>query len=156
MTYMHHVTLLTGHVARQKRADVTDDAVAAVADLLDAAIMGGHPALPIDDGVWLLNATTMGRALIATIWRGPWERRVPIITIGVAPKARVAMSLWRVLHDKSPASLATTAALPPPAPWVADRIEPTALMHPEALLWTGDFSRCLGWAWMEYSNDRAD
>lgn len=88
---------------------------------------------------------------IATLYgAGPWETRVPIITIGVATKSRSARTLWRILHDKSPFPLATTASFPPAAPWIADRIEGGALMHPEALTWTGDFSRNLGWAWMEY------
>lgn len=148
--YLHHVTLLTGHVARQQRADIADAAVAAVSDLLDAALQGGHPALPIDGGAWLLNASAEGKSLIATVWRGPWATRIPIITIGVALKSRSAQRLWRVLHDRSQVPLATTAALPPPVPWIANRIEPGAMLHPEAMTWTGDFSRCLGWAWMEY------
>lgn len=150
---MHHVTLMTGHVARQNRRDVSNEAVAAVSDLLDAAIQGGHPALPIDGGRWLLNATTQGRSLIATVWHGPWAARAPILTVGVALKSRVSAPLWRILHTNSAVPLATTAALAPPAPWIADRIEPGALLHPDAMSWTGDFSRTLGWAWMEYGGD---
>ena len=44
---------------------------------------------------------------------------------------------------------------PPRTPWQADRIEAGALLHPDAIGWTGDFSRCLAWAWSEYRGDGA-
>jgi hypothetical protein len=32
----------------------------------------------------------------------------------------------------------------PPLPYVADRVEMVAVLHSDALVWTGDFSRCMG------------
>ena len=147
--YLHHVTLISGHVTRQLRSGSTDLAVKTCGGLLDQALAGNHPALPFGDGVWLINATAANGFLIATLSRGPRETRIPILTIGVAPRSRASIALWRILHQDSFTPLATTAALPPPAPWLADRIEIGAGEYPEAMTWTGGFSRSIAWAWME-------
>ena len=52
---------------------------------------------------------------------------------------------WALIHEDSSFPLATRPSAPPPAPYIADRIEIGAAMHMDALTWTGDFSRCFGW-----------
>lgn len=147
--YIHHVTLNTGHVARQERAAISDGAIAALADTLDGILQGAHVPVPGCEG-YLINGSHHAHDLIATVWRGPWERRIPIITMATALKSRSSPALWRMMHDQSTVPLATRADAPPPAPWQADRIEAPAMAHPDALEWTGDLSRCLAWAWAEY------
>lgn len=153
---LYHVTLMTGHVARQSRDDVSQDAIDVVAELLDGILQGAHLPLPVPG--YLVNGTHFGRDLIATVWRGPWVTRVPILTTGVGLRSRSAPRLWRELHahpEALPAPLATDVNAPPPVPWIADRIEAGALLHTDALAWTGDWARCLGWAWMDYVSARA-
>lgn len=151
--YLHHVTLTTGHVARQRREDISDAAVEAVSEMLDGILQGAHVAVP-GQPRYRANGTHHGRDLIVTLWAGPWEARSPILTTGVALKSRSAPRLWRELHahpETLPMPLATAAEAPPPTPWIADRLEAGAIQHTDALAWTGDWSRCLGWAWMEYA-----
>lgn len=149
MKFIHHVTLNSGHVARQPRSSISDEAIAALADTLDGILQGGRMPVPGRDG-YLINGSHHGTDLIVTVWRGPWERRKPIITMATALKSRSAPSLWRLMHDQSTVQLKTNAATVPPAPWQADRIEGTAFLAHDALEWTGDLSRCLAWAWAEY------
>ena len=39
----------------------------------------------------------------------------------------------------------TKLAEQPEVPYIADRVEVGAYLHKDALKWTGDFSRCMGW-----------
>ena len=149
MKYIHHVTLNSGHVAQQRRDDIDDDVIAALADTLDGILQGGRMPVPGCDG-YLINGSHHMSDLIATVWRGPWESRVPIVTMATALKSRSAPSLWRLMHEQSTVPLKTTAEKVPPAPWQADRIEAPAMLHPDALEWTGDLSRCIALAWAEY------
>ncbi len=142
--YIHHVTLQTGHVARQSRAEVGDAAIAALSDLLDSALTGGRPAVP-GFVTYAVTGAQQGRDLVATLWRGD----APILTTAVALRSRSAPALWRLLHHGRD-DLATDPESPPPAPWCADRLEVGALLHREALAWTGDYARCLAWAWVAY------
>lgn len=152
MSHLHHVTLTTGHVRRQARDEVGEDAIAAVAELLDGILQGAR--MPVRVPGYLVNGRHLGRDLITTVWRGPWEDRRPVLTTGVGLRSRSAPRLWRILHDHQetlPAPLVTDPGHPPPVPWVADRIEIGAALHPDVLEWTGDWARCLGWAWADYS-----
>jgi len=149
MTYIQHITLTTGHTTRQRREDVDDVAIAAVSDLIDGALQGGTMPVPGRPG-YLFSAANAGRGLVATIWRGPFEGRVPVLTMGTAIRSRGAAPLWRMLHEDSSLPVATDPDNPPPAPWQADRLEVGALEWPDAMIWTGDFSRSLAFAWMEY------
>lgn len=147
--YIHHVTLNTGHVARQRRDHISEEAVAALADTLDGILQGAHMPVPGFPG-YLINGRHHMHDLIATVWHGPWDQRIPILTTATALKSRSAPALWRLLHDQSTVPLATSSDGVPPAPWQADRIEAGAALHPDALSWTGDLSRCLAWTWAEY------
>jgi len=149
MTYIQHITLTTGHTTRQRREAVTDAAIFAVMDILDGALQGGIMAIPGRPG-YLFSAAHVGRGLVSTIWRCPVEERVPVLTMGTVIHSRGAAPLWRMLHEDSSLPVATDPQAPPRAPWQADRLEIGALEWPEAMSWTGDFSRCLAWAWLEY------
>ncbi|MGP3699479.1 hypothetical protein [Rhodobacter sp. NSM] len=151
--HLNHVMLLNGHFARQLRSMVSDDAVASARKLLNAALAGTYPALPLDDGQWLLDAVASGQNLVAILWaRSPRLR--PIFSIGVALDPDTAPALWRALHETSSVPAVTNPDHPPRAPWIADRIEPAASDHLDAAFWTRDFGRCLAWAWVEKMRER--
>lgn len=149
MTYINHVTLNSGHMASQRREDVGEATIAALSDMLDGLLTGARLPVPGQPS-YLLSATQTGHNLIVTLWRGPWERRQPILTTATALKSRSAPGLWRMLHETSSVPLATDPASPPSVPWTADRIELGALLDASPLAWTGDMARCLAWAWHSY------
>jgi hypothetical protein len=155
MSHIWHITLNTGHAVKQHRSSVSDGAVTSVSELFDGVLRGARLPVPGFNS-YLFNATHSGRDLIITVWRGPWERRAPIVTIAVGLRSRSAPQLWRIMHGQSTVPLKTKLDELPRVPWVADRLEFGAAMNTDALEWTGDFSRCVAWAWMEYTEARRD
>lgn len=145
--YLHHVTLNTGHVVRQPRSVLGAPVQAAFAELLDSLLQGGRPAVPGFAG-YVAQGTQWGRDLLVTVIG--LSSQAPVITTGVCLRSRSSRRLWRAMHDKAIVPLATVSDQPAPPPWVADLLWPTATLHPDALEWTGDWSRCLGWTWVEY------
>lgn len=143
-----HITLQTGHIMKQRRSMVAHDVVAFSGDLLRRALSGGHPALPFDNGKWLLTAASSEGTLVSTLWAGPWKSRVALLTSGVALNPLSGLHLWQALHETA-GHLATDPKRPPKVPWIADRIEPGIVNHVEAVAWTADFARSLAWAWFE-------
>ena len=106
MNYIYHVTLNTGHVAKQRRHDVDDHAVATLSEVLDVILQGGYIPVPgFED--YIVNGTHGGFDLIATVWIGPWERRVPLVTMATALKSHSAPALWRLMHVQATTPLAT-------------------------------------------------
>lgn len=146
--YFIHVTLASGHSVRHSRTAATDAEIEPLKDLLAQLLQGSAPEVPGQPGYYV-NGVAQGRNLMATLWAGRPSDRAPILTTGVALKARSAPVLWRTLHQSSFLHL-TDPEQPPPAPWIADRIEPAAMLHMDAMSWTGAWSRTLGWAWLAY------
>jgi hypothetical protein len=146
---MLHITLTTGHKIKQNGADVGGAAVEALTECLRVILAGHHVRVPgFDD--YLMNGTAQGSDLLVTVWRGPWAERVPILTTGVALSEATSAGLWRVLHDLASVPIVTDREKPPAAPWIAERLEPGALLHTDTMGWTGDLARCIGWTWAGY------
>ncbi|MCG8506187.1 MAG: hypothetical protein MI755_16405 [Sphingomonadales bacterium] len=141
--YIQHITLNTGHLRASPRSEVADEALAAVAPLAAAA---SGTVLPIPGpGGYTLRIDRNDGAYLAVVED---DEANPLITIAVARRNRNGVGLWHSLHVW-PGELATNAATPPDAPWLAARIEPDGFADPELLIWVGDFERCLAWAWLE-------
>jgi hypothetical protein len=139
--YIHHLTLNTGHVAHQYRVMVSDEAVAAVSDVLDAALQGGRPGIPGCAG-YHLRASHQGRNLVATVTAGDGPDAPAILITGVCLKSRDAPGMWSKVMQR--------AGQHPPVPFCVDLLPSAADHHLDAMAWTGDWSRCLAWAWLEY------
>ncbi|MFB2530735.1 hypothetical protein ACEYYA_01040 [Paracoccus sp. p3-h83] len=142
MSYFRHITCNTGRSVNQYRTDISDVAISRLSDALDIILTGG--TAQIVDG-YTLTGTHAGTCLIATLWAVD----DPILTMAVALRQRGSDRLWEAIH-RGQSNLPTFGRPPPRAPWIADRVEPTASRYPDALQWTGDLSRCLAWAWHEY------
>lgn len=150
MTYLTHITLTTGSSARQYREDIDPRALADIAELLDGLLQGAPRPVPGKTG-YAVVASHSGRSLIATVLAIGGDAPAPILTTGIALRSRNARRLWQELHDTTTVPVKTDRDLVPPAPFIADRLEPAAMSHLDAMLWTADWSRCLGWAWMDYA-----
>jgi hypothetical protein len=146
MTYIHHVTLTTGHVRQILPDEVSDEAVAAVLTLIERATAGNEtvplPALP----GYSLGAQASSKCLVVTVWAdGPPSEC--ICTIGIAAHSRCGAGLWRALHTWGTAPVVTDPDRCPPEPWVAAALDGAIVQHMDATEWLGDFERCLAWAW---------
>lgn len=149
--YLHHVTLQTGHTRRSPRSEVADGVVAQLRPLLELALTGEHA--PLWTPGYTITGTRHGPCATVTLWAqhtegGPPEP-VPVVTIGIAGHSRCGAHLWRALHERGDGAYATDPERVPPEPWVADRLEAGMALHPDAAEWTGDYSRCVGWTFLE-------
>lgn len=157
MTYIHHVTLNTGHTRRSLAGEVSAEALAACKASLAICLSGTQQRAPLgadlapDIAAYQLTATAQGRCLVATIWHG----HDPVCTVAIARHGRCGSHLWRLMHEPAPgvAPLVTDGAMQPQAPWCAVRLEAGITRHLDAAQWLGDYERCLAWAWIEIDQE---
>lgn len=158
MTAIEHVTLNTGHSRRSYADEVSEEALTVARELLADALSASRREVEIPALAGCrLSATADGPLLIATVWGPPTELRgsgpvrPPLVTYGVALRAKPGARLWRMLHQAQGAALETDPDVQPPAPWVAARIEVgvALLMEamPDLMMDLADFGRVLAWAW---------
>lgn len=145
--YLVRADLARADLCRNYRRDLPDEAVAEMSDTLDALLIGGRPEVPHRPGHRLSGAHGGSRSLVATLSA---PDGAPIMTIAVCTRPRASARLWAMLHDNQE-GLLTRADDPPAAPWLAERIEGPAMLHMDAMRWTGSLARALAWAWMEYA-----
>lgn len=143
---LSHCTANSGHVRVSPRSEVSDDTV----DRLVTAIRRarrGRTNIPFEGGDVGLQVSVEGRCLLATVWRGT----APILTVGVAAQNDATSAhIWRLLYESAVPPLEVTVPTEPRGAWCLDRIEIGASREtPAAMTMTGDFARCLAWAWIE-------
>lgn len=156
MTYLNHITLITGHTRRSDRTEISGETMARVGPWLAALVESGQPApLPVfglADYAGL--ASVHDGALIITISGLPPTTGVmagkapPLITMGVAKRSRHGAVLWPLMTGPVMPS-AKPGIQRPREPWAAVAIWPTIALHPSAVEWLGDLERCIAWAWLE-------
>ena len=139
MTYIHHITLTTGHVRRSTRDEVADDVVAQ----LQAHVLEGGPVPGFPD--YHLEAEPRGKCWQGVVFAGD----LALVTIGVATRAQCGARLWRRLHEPG-LTLATRPDQRPPEPWCGVVLHPGLATRTDAATWLGDYERCLAWAWVEH------
>ena len=152
--YIQYVTLSTGHARRTARSEVSDHVVAQMRPLLVRALAGEYAPLPGIARGYTMRGARYGRCCTVTLYAPASEsarpRLVPMLTIGVAEHSRCGARLWRYLHETATGLVPVTSPdRTPPEPWVADRIEIGAALHVDAMHWTGDWSHCVAWTWLE-------
>lgn len=147
-SYLHHVTLTTGHVRRSPRSEVAADAVAVCKELIEAATDSQH-GVPIPGLPGLrLAADRAGKCILLTVDADDGAR---VLTIGIATHSRCGAREWHLLHTVGQTGPLATAGQPcPPEPWVGARLEPgAALLSPATIMALSDLEPSLGWAWVE-------
>lgn len=147
MTYLNHITLTSGHLARTSRAGVTEETIEALAPWLERALESEVPVplpgpLGSRDGFSAVAYTADG-ALVCTVY-DPTNQ--PLVTFGVAARSRHASELWALLV----AQFGAVAGLKMPStPWCAVAIHPAFAMQRGTSAWIGDFERCVAWTWIQ-------
>lgn len=147
--YLWHVTLNTGHGRRSPRSEVTPAAIEAVGRNLDEALAAGTFIPLVGPSGYLLKADAVGASLMASVAAERDGKPMPLVTFGVALKARNAPRLWRLLHDVEEYDFATDPEVVAKPPWCAVRLYDTIGLDMAAMAWLGDFERCVSWAWIE-------
>lgn len=127
--YIWHYTVSTGHGRRSARSEASDAAVTICKLQIAEALRDQTPYVQPD---YRLKASAAGGALLATLMAG--DRSV--VTAAVCRKSRDSARLWAMIGQNG---------APPAPPWLA------AIIHTDdpAILWAGDWERCVAWAWIE-------
>lgn len=145
-----HVTLQSGHSRASPRSEVSDEIVELLRPYVAGVVEGRTMPVPGRPGFQMSGAAAEG-CLLVTVWATISDtegERAPVLTTGVGA-GECAGHVWRQMHDGRTGDCRTDPAESPATPWVADRLEVGAGLHPEALQWTGDLARCLAWCWLE-------
>lgn len=161
MSYLTHVTLNTSHVRRSPRSEVGGDVVRELTPTLAAALRGERSSLWIPG--YQIEGARYGRCCLVTLYGVVGESRgaeqVPVLTTGVAGHSRCGARLWRELHELAAQVGVEPRTDPndaPGAPWVADLLLPGFALDPSIGEWTGDYSRCVAWTFLEMRETHAD
>lgn len=140
MEYINHVTLTTGHIRKSYPDEIDKALYFRINRIIRESEQPAGAPLEQFPGYRVKTIRVPGGA-VATLYG---SSGLPVLTTGCRLDDSDG-NLWTMLH-KTSASIVTRADEFPPSPYVADRIEPGARMHPDALLWTADFARCFAWA----------
>lgn len=160
MTYIAHLTLSSGHLARIKPGDVAGESLARVGPWLSALVESGRSmALPLSAlSDYSALATVYDGALLVTISGPPMAsgpmrgKSPPLVSLGVASRSRHVDGLWRQMTGPVMPSV-KPGILCPSAPFCAVAIWPTITLASDAAQWLGDFERCIAWAWVNRGDD---
>ena len=136
--FLYHVTLNTGRVRKTYPHEVGRDLYFYLRRIFEESTR--PEGAEVYDIGYVLKTTRHGRQAIGTIY-GP--DGAPILTTACSPTPDP--ELWRQLHETATLPLVTDPHKPPPGAFVADRVELGAVMHMDAMTWTGDLARCFGW-----------
>lgn len=136
-----HLTFNSGELRISKPEEVSKDMYPILSDIVKNAKTpeGGE----VMDGTFL-KMTVKGSAYVATLFG---SGNIPIlITTGIKHKLD-ANYVWNTLKSKMTEEemerLRSCIQTEPPC--IIDVICPSAFMFMDALHWTGDFTKCLGW-----------
>lgn len=144
--YINHYTANTADQRMSLPGEVDKKMVVVLKRLIRDATNHKYPE--ILDGI-TMDLTKDGGVYICTLYARIGEKQAPIlVTAGCKEKEQYAelnntvRELYEtVCHDKY--------AITPMPPTVVDIVLPTANLRTDALSWTGDFCRCLGWMMLE-------
>lgn len=137
MHYINHITLNTGHVRKTYPHEINKELYFVLKRLYKDIFE--HKAV-IYEGYTAEGTYEPNNGAIITVY-GPQGE--PVLTTGITRDK--GSSIWELMHSTSAYPLATKPNSPPKTPFIADRIEVGAITNMDALQWTGDFSKCMGW-----------
>ena len=147
MTFINHITLSTGHLARTSRADVADATIKSLRPWLKACMdyIDPYPLpgpLGARDG-FVMSAGAECGGLVCHVGH---QIDGPLVTFGVATRSRQSDELWAWMCAQygSKADL-----LAPGTPWCAVALHPAFALQHGVSAWMGDFERCVAWTWLE-------
>lgn len=146
MSALTHITVNSGHVRQSPRSEVEDHIVEMLIPLLRRALQGERVDVPGAESHTMSGGVDEDCCAV-TLWaelrqHGP----APLLTTYIAAAdGPAADRLWSRLRSDLPQ---------PTAPWLADELRAPAMIDLAALAWTGDWTRCVAWAWLQIVEER--
>jgi hypothetical protein len=156
--YISHITLNTGHTAVLHFDQDRQPSVDSVALELGRAVRDGQTnillgRLRTEPPHYQLKATAVGPSVICSVF-SPVEH-APLVTFGVARRSRGGRQLWSALHEPGK-DLQTDFSAMPSTPWLASRIEASAVSDLPAFEWLADYQQLVAWAWIQKTTNSID
>ncbi len=139
--YINHITINTGHCRKSYPHEVGKDLYFILYKIFRNA--QAPEGCDIMDGNYNVKITADTIGYLVTLFGYKEGNKIPIITSACSKvdKGR----LWDMMFTTQASALPEIRPAMPPLPYIADRIEASSNIFPEAMIWTGDFSRCMGW-----------
>lgn len=136
MNYINHITLNTGHIRKTKPNEVNKELYFILKRLYRDSL---KEEVEIHKG-YTMKSVQDSLGTVITVYS---KEKSPILTTAISKTDTLGL-LWKMMHD-TPFPLATSPNKPITVPYIADRVEIGAIHNLDAMKWTGDFSRCMGW-----------
>lgn len=139
MDYINHITLNTGHIKKTYPGEV-DNGLYFTLKRIHKGMF--ERKVEILEGYTVQGTNDPNEGILITVY-DPHE--IPILTTGIT--MHKGSVIWELLHSTAypDLPLKTNPQFPPQVPYIADRLEIGALANMNALAWTGNFSKCMGW-----------
>jgi hypothetical protein len=137
MEFINHITLTTGHCRKTFPKEIAGRyySIKRVYEGLFS-----KDGIEITEGFYAKCLENFEGGILIVVYS---PRNLPILTSGISKYKN--NNLWKYLHDSSCTPTITNPLIQPEAPYIADRIEIEAINYPNAMTWTADFTRCMGW-----------
>lgn len=141
MEYINHYTVNTSDNRISYPEEINKGVYLRMANIIKKA-MNGEKA-EVLDGTYI-RLTADEECYAATLWAD--EKTPLLVTVGADTEAgrqrisKIIIENYKGIYLRTP--------IFPAAPVVADLILPAGIFHLGVFEWTGDFTRCLGWALM--------
>ena len=141
MEYINHYTINTSHNRISYPGEVDKSIYFKIAKIIKKAAAGERPE--VIDGTYITLTSELD-CYAATLWAD--EKTPLLLTVGAKSEegrkkvSNLIINDYKGLYEETP--------ILPAAPVVADVILPSCIFMPKVLEWSGDFTRCLGWALM--------
>jgi len=140
MEYLNHIALNSGHHSKIYPEEISKDSYFTLRGLFKKSLC--RDGIGIMDG-YIMKSTESGIGYLITLFGILNGSKAPIFTIGCSKND--TGELWRLLHEDSPLPLNSKATDQIMLPYVADKLEIAMPLFVDALKWTDDFSRYMGW-----------
>lgn len=139
MEYINHYTVNTSHNRTSYPTEIDKSIYMILKNIIRKAESGEKS--DVLDGTYITMATEQD-CYVATLWA---DDKIPLlITVGASTESgRLQISKTIITICKK---MNTSTPVLPAAPVIADIILPSIFMRQDVAEWTGDFTRCLGWA----------
>lgn len=135
-----HITMNSGHVRTTKPDEISKDLYFIFRKLFKKSLT---EQTEVFEGYTMKSTQALPAGTLITLYGKTPAGPAPIITVGITDNPDGV--LWDALHDNASLPVITDRNKPPAAPYIADRLEIGSVLFPDAMEWTGDFSRCMGW-----------
>lgn len=146
LAYINHVTLTTGHVRKTYPREINKEIYFKLNRILQESISPNGAELFAG---YRVKITRIEGGAISTVL-GPGG--APVLTTLCTRDDDG--TLWQMIHEHASLPIVTDPKKRPQLPYIADKLEIGATMHMDAMSWTGDFARSIGWAILDPSSIR--